>query len=193
MILDILLASAAALVNIFVLYTLYTQQGFPSMFNSMPGLVSAGLTAASTTYLIIAILSSRRENIEEDDEDEILTHEETGEGFTTVLRSPQPIHVGPNLRRHDGGDGDLLARAVARAIENADLKGDIGFHIAIPEHEISIGGHKASIRGQMVLETQPPAAKKEESETTALILREPPSGNPIEDFIKRKLAERGVS
>ncbi len=195
---DSIISLAATIVNIYVLYTLYMRYGFPDMFNSFNGLITAGLLAASATYFImsLAVTGKYVEEPENEAEAEEVWNEINEPSRSQEVYTPNPMHVGhqPSENGHD--KEDVLTKAIASAIAKAELKGNITIDLDVPEHEITIAGHKAAVRAYMSFTTPAentikpanrPEVKTDTEQSPQPYLFAPPE-NPVE-FIKRKLEQ----
>jgi len=194
-----LLSLASAAANGYVLYSLYNRLGFPGMFSEFTGLVSLALFTASVAFIPLIRWAGQQEEYEELEPSEEV--ERIWRSIDTASPSPQPSTVQPAQSRHDGED--VLLGAVAQALRNARLAGDIGINITIPEHKVSFGGHEASIRGVMTFTTpeedvkptiapasvKEPVKDRDDGGGRPARPPAPPSGNPVLDFIARKKAE----
>jgi hypothetical protein len=90
------------------------------------------------------------------------------------------------------GGGSILEQALAQAILKTPLKADIGLHVDIPEHQISLGGSTATVKGSMVLQADGKASAKpepvEEVPVVKVVSERPPAPD-IRTFLKQRIEE----
>jgi hypothetical protein len=108
--------------------------------------------------------------------------------LTTTQTSP---NTGEAYNGHGGGS--ILEQALAQAILKTPLKADIGLHVDIPEHQISLGGSRASVKGSMVVQADvsDDAAKPKPVEEVPVVkvVSERPPAPDIRTFLRQRIEE----
>ena len=193
---DILLAVGIAAIDAYALGLLYTRHGFPDMFATPFGMLAAGLFAASIAYVIAALLyvPEPRPDYGEEEEAEV---ERVWQVVQPRLHKAQPSLTTPQTSPNPGetynghGGGSILEQALAQAILKTPLKADIGLHVDIPEHQISLGGSRASVKGSMVVQADmsDAAAKPVEEVPVVKVVSERPPAPDIRTFLRQRIEE----
>jgi hypothetical protein len=194
---DVVLAVGATAVNTYALWLLYARHGFPDMFATPFGMLAAGLFAASIAYVVASLLyvPEPMPDYGEEEEDEV-------ERVWQVVQ-PRPYQTQPSLtipqttpkpgETYNGqGGGSILEQALAQAILKTPLKADIGLHVDIPEHQISLGGSTATVKGSMVLQADGKASAKPEPVEEVPVVRvvsERPPAPDIRTFLRQRIEE----
>jgi len=185
---DILLAVGIAAIDAYALGLLYTRHGFPDMFATPFGMLAAGLFAASIAYVIAALLYGEEEEAEVGRVWQVVQPRlhKAQPSLTTPQTSPNP---GETYNGHGGGS--ILEQALAQAILKTPLKADIGLHVDIPEHQISLGGSRASVKGSMVVQADmsDAAAKPVEEVPVVKVVSERPPAPDIRTFLRQRIEE----
>jgi hypothetical protein len=191
---DVVLAVGIASVSTYSLTVLYARHGFPDMFGTPFGMLAAGLFAASVAYVVASILY-----VPEPMPDYV--EEEEGEVervWQVVQPRPHQTFTNPETTPKTGqpyngqGGVSILEQALAQAILKTPLRADIGLHVHIPEHQISLGGSKATVKGSMVVEADgKPSAKPETVEEAPVVkvVSERPPAPDIRTFLKQRIEE----
>jgi len=194
---DVVLAVGATAVNTYALWLLYARNGFPDMFATPFGMLAAGLFAASVAYVAASLLyvPERMPDYGEEEEAEV---ERVWQVVQPRLHQKQPSFPSPentpNPRQtYNGhGGGSILEQALAQAILKTPLKADIGLHVDIPEHQISLGGSTATVKGSMVVQadgSEPAKPEPAEEAPVVRVVSERPPAPDIRSFLRQRIEE----
>jgi hypothetical protein len=195
---DVWLAVGIAAVDAYALGLLYTRHGFPDMFATPFGMLAAGLFAASVAYVVASILYVPEPMPDYGEEEEEAEVERVWQVVQPRPHQTQPSFTTPETTPKTGetyngqGGVSILEQALAQAILKTPLRADIGLHVDIPEHQISLGGSKATVKGSMVLQADGKASAKpepvEEAPVVKVVSERPPAPD-IRSFLRQRIEE----
>jgi hypothetical protein len=193
---DLVLAVGATAVNTYALWLLYARHGFPDMFATPFGMLAAGLFAASIAYVVASLLYVPEPMPDYGEEEAEV--ERVWQAVQPRPHQTQPSLTIPQTTPKTGetyngqGGSSILEQALAQAILKTPLKADIGLHVDIPEHQISLGGSTATVKGSMVLQADGKASAKpepvEEVPVVKVVSERPPAPD-IRTFLRQRIEE----